>query len=148
MLYAPSLAENLRNRSSKEPRACRQCKHGRSNAWVDARERPSETVRSHDPSIWLSWKESRVLWELRCNLDDVGRCALSRTSTLSAMLQLRRRCAVNMLDAVNAGRSRALRESRRGGELELCWWFELTMLASVALEWLLLLAWCAASGGI
>ena len=63
----------------------------------------------------LSWKESRVLWELRCNLDDVGRCALSRTSTLSAMLQLRRRCAVNMLDAVNAGRSRALRESRRAG---------------------------------
>jgi hypothetical protein len=76
-----------RNRSSKEPRACRQCKHGRSNAWVDARERPSETVRSHDPSIWLSWKESVVLWEL-----------------------------------------------------ELCWWFELTMLASVALEWLLLLS--------
>jgi hypothetical protein len=33
-----------RNRSSKEPGACRQCKHGRSNAWVDARERPSETV--------------------------------------------------------------------------------------------------------
>jgi hypothetical protein len=33
-------------------------------------------------------------------------------------------------------------------ELELSLWFELTMLASVALEWLLLLAWCAASGGI
>ena len=31
---------------------------------------------------------------------------------------------------------------------ELTWWFELTMLASLALEWLLLLAWCAASGGI
>ena len=54
----------------------------------------------------MSWKESwRDLWELRCILDDVGRCSLSRTSTPSAMLQLRRCCAVYMLDAAGAERT-------------------------------------------
>jgi hypothetical protein len=64
-------------------------KHGHSIAWVDARERPSEIVGHTrlNTTVWLlSWKESRVLRELRCNLDDVGRCALTRTFTLSAKL--------------------------------------------------------------
>ena len=73
---------------------------------------------------------------LRCNLDDLKRCALtsSSTSTLSAMLQLTRRCSIYMLDGARAGRSRAFRESQSlcvGLVVELSWeWFdfELTML--------------------
>jgi hypothetical protein len=36
--------------------------------------------------IVLSWKGSPAMRALRCNLGDVGRCALFRTSTSSAML--------------------------------------------------------------
>ena len=49
---------------------------------------------------------------LRCNPDDVGRCALTSTSILSAMLQLERCCSIYMSDCARAGRSRAFRESR------------------------------------
>ena len=50
---------------------------------------------------------------LRCNPDDVGRCALTSTSILSAMLQLERCCSIYMSDCARAGRSRAFRESQR-----------------------------------
>ena len=60
----------------------------------------------------LSWKESRVLWELRCYLDDVGRCALTSTTTLSAILQLTRCCLVFVRFCADAAEMRG-KESRR-----------------------------------
>ena len=88
-----------------------------------------------------------MLLAVCCDLGDAMRCALSCTSILSSMLQLTRWCLVSVwLLAGDAGPgSRAMREGYRGA-LELQRSLELTMLASLGAE-VLVLARCGVGGG-
>ena len=107
------------------------------------RERADEKVghTAHMADLMLSWRESPVLLAVCCDLGDVMRCALSSTSILSTMLQLTRCCLVFVRFCADAADARKNR-----GDCELSWSFELTMLASLSAE-VLMLARCGVGGG-
>ena len=84
-----------------------------------------------------------MLLAVCCDLVDVMRCALSSTSILSTMLQLR---GADWCLFGSAPAKQHLEFCENRGDCELSWSFELTMLASLSAE-VLMLARCGVGGG-
>ena len=89
----------------------------------------------------LSWTGSPVLLAVCCDMGDVMRCALSCTSIWSNMLQLTLCCLFFVRFCAGAAGC-----EKNRGDCELSWSFELTMLALLSAE-VLMLARCGVGGG-